>query len=309
MIASDSRYAADIAGLIGAARATGQPQKMTVDKWTRLKATWRDSGPAFLFWKITGTLPSKRNCEALALAAGIIAPVYKQWICEGTDGLFVSDRADHGHMCAHVWASPMFTDGKTFAGVGGKCSVCGVVKMTVSSRRGSKSGYEYDGLEVSQDAYARFVVSGPIPHALNPVERAAILAALVTREGPPWEIQPQTPQTDSGHGLKGRVCGLCEFGDVSEFLDVECSLGWGEHDPLMFVSVKDVSRPAKANGKIHYIDARVQFPHGLAALPILAPQTRCMCRESQFKPYRGAPGPNRERMFADRAARVARGHV
>lgn len=106
---------------------------------------------------------------------------------------------------------------------------------------------------------------------------------------PPWEAQEPpappaadpTPSPTPTRPLSGAVCGTCGHGRMDAYGDIECLLGWQEHDPYMTTSYPHPTE-TKRDGKPKWITEQVTFAHPGVPLPLMSPRCRCMCRTDRW---------------------------
>lgn len=291
--------------------STGQPVPVTLERGLLGKAQERENGQrGLLLWRPSAdtSLPSAATCARLALASGFLSPVYKQAEVGKFDGLMMTDSADWGAQCFHAWGKAETVKKGQGTRIAATCELCQVETVTVTRvvKGVPTMKRTYDGRAVSDTLSLRLTRAGPVPQSMTPEDRAAWVEkaqaqaqALQAASPAPAQPEAQAPTTYSLEDLRGEVCGLCRHGMLTIYRDIECQLGWPAHDPEVWFeyAVKDedgkeqlrYDEATKKNVAVtRWVKSeRSLYPHGEAALPILAPQTRCMCRAgSQWLPRR-----------------------
>lgn len=313
--------------------STGKPVSLTLERGLKAKAQQRPSGSrGLLMWREQQDTrhPSRGTLERLALACGFLAPKYAEQPAGAFTGLMMTDGADYEATCQHDWGTAEQTVKGQTKTVLATCQRCGVTLATVTKTlKGQDSTKQlYDGHPVSGLKVLGLLQGGPVPEAMSSTDRAAFANEAAARKaqakaaevaaapcplGRPAQApagQPEAPAATSTSRprpeVKGQVCGTCRHGELTPFNEIECQLGWAEHDPQFWVEYTEKERDGSPRLKTvekvgkdgHTYKAKepvtkwvrsskAQLAHGGLELPLMSLHCRCMCHEgSKWLPKR-----------------------
>lgn len=321
---TDQELQDTLTGAFARSAQTGKPSNLMLERGLLGKAQQKPDGSrGLLVWRESDQLPSGATLDRLSMACGFLKAKYTEQAAGQFIGLLLTDAADYSVTCEHAWAPVEVTEKgqtQTQTSICQRCRVC----LTVTTRtiKGKPSvKRRYDGHLITDMKMLSLTRLGPVPEDMPEAERSVFAAPQpqqVTEDLAPWEKQQQRESPQPRPVQRGQVCGTCKHGTLTEFNEVECQLGWAEHDPLFYVEYQEKDQhgnplfeerevwhpaPAKSNAKRglgqgqsteepegHWLkvrkpktkwvrDSQVQLAHGGLELPLLSPSCRCMCRD------------------------------